>query len=73
METQGLSGGIAMLWRYKEEATLNSFNKNHIDIKIRNKSGNEYRLTGVYGEPDRRKRQETWSMLRTLAMNNSLP
>ncbi|XP_074352956.1 uncharacterized protein LOC141692116 [Apium graveolens] len=73
VETQGHSGGIAMLWRYKEEAILNSFSKNHIDMRIKNKSGNEYRLTGVYGEPDRSKRQETWSMMRTLAMNNSLP
>ncbi|KAL8121460.1 hypothetical protein AgCh_018259 [Apium graveolens] len=56
VETQGHSGGIVFLWRHKEETTLKSYNKNHIDLQIVRKNGEEYRMTGVYGEPDRRKR-----------------
>ncbi|XP_074337651.1 uncharacterized protein LOC141674825 [Apium graveolens] len=73
VETQGHSGGIVFLWRHKEEATLKSYNKNHIDLQIVNKNGEEYRMIGVYGEPDRRKRCDIWNLLRTLAMDNSLP
>lgn len=34
VETQGHIGGVALLWRYKEEVTLSSYNKNHIDVTI---------------------------------------
>lgn len=73
VESQGHSGGVAMLWRYKEEVALRSFNKNHIDAEVNNKAGDKFRLTGIYGEPDQRKRKETWDLLRTLANNNVLP
>lgn len=31
-----------------------------------------FRLTGIYGEPDMRKRKETWELIRLLATGNSL-
>ncbi|XP_074374632.1 uncharacterized protein LOC141715043 [Apium graveolens] len=73
VETQGHSGGVALLWRYKDEVALSSYNKNHIDVTVNSKDGEKFRLTGVYGEPDRRKRQEIWELIRALAVNNSLP
>lgn len=73
VETQGHSGGIALLWRYNNEVKLNSYNKNHIDDNVRNKEGDNFKLTGVYGEPDRNKREETWNLLRRLSNINTLP
>lgn len=73
METQGLSGGVAMLWRYKDKVSLSTYNKNHIDVAIRNKEGDNFRLRGIYGEPDRRERHETWSLIRILSSNNTMP
>lgn len=32
-----------------------------------------WRLTGVYGEPNRSKRKKTWDLLKTLARNSNLP
>lgn len=37
------------------------------------KDDNIFRLTGIYGEPDRNKRYETWQLIRHLSINNSLP
>lgn len=73
VETQGHSGGIALLWRDQNEVTLQTYNKNHIDVKVRNKDGVEFRVTGLYGEPDRRKKDETWSLIRMLSSYNTLP
>ncbi|KAL8126087.1 hypothetical protein AgCh_013389 [Apium graveolens] len=73
VETQGHSGGIALLWRFQNEVTLRTFNKNHIDVFVKNKDGDEFRLTGVYGEPDRQKRKETWDMIRMLSSINTDP
>lgn len=67
------SGGLALLWRNKEKISLCSFNKNHIDVIVSTKEGHKYRLIGVYGEPDRSKQHETWSLIRNLAYSNSIP
>lgn len=49
------------------------FNKNHIDVNVSTKQGQNYRLTGIYGETDRSKRKETWDLVRNLGGSNSLP
>lgn len=50
--SQGHSGGLAFLWRNKEEVTVLLLIKNHIDVLIDMKGVQKYRLTGIYGEPD---------------------
>lgn len=52
VDSQGHSGGLAFLWRNKDEVTLLSLRKNHIDVLIDMKGVQKYRLTGIYGEPD---------------------
>lgn len=73
VEANGHSGGIALLWRNKDEVSLNSISKNHIDVNVSTKEGLSYRLTGIYRELDRSKRQETWQLIRNLASSNTLP
>ncbi|XP_062089022.1 uncharacterized protein LOC133795584 [Humulus lupulus] len=73
VEAQGHSGGLAILWRHKEEAQLLSFGKNHIDVIITTKDRPTHRLTGVYGEPNRARRASTWRLLRHLADSSPLP
>ncbi|XP_074356448.1 uncharacterized protein LOC141696167 [Apium graveolens] len=73
VESQGHSGGVAFLWRNKEEASLRSLSKNHIDLDITIQGWQRFRLTGLYGEPDRAKRKETWQLIRNLSTTSSLP
>lgn len=73
METVGHSAGITLMWRNKDEANLSSFSKNHIDLILLDKDGKKYRLTGIYGEPNRSKKKETWELICRLATHNSPP
>lgn len=73
VEARGHSGGIALLWRNKDEVTLCSYSKNHIDVIVLPQDGMKYRLTGVYGEPDRSRREDTWCLIRNLATQYPLP
>lgn len=73
VDVQGRSGGIALLWRYKEEVQLLSYSKNHIDVKLDIRDWNTFRLTGIYGEPDRSRRKETRNLIRNLKGNSSIP
>lgn len=36
----------------------------YVDVKVHVADMNEWRLTGMYGEPDRNKRRNTWELLR---------
>lgn len=52
---QGQGGGLAMFWRNKEEITLQTYSNNHIDVVINIQGLPPFRLTGLYGEPNRTK------------------
>lgn len=49
------------------------FSQNHIDAKISMKNGDSWRLTGLYGEPNRASRRRTWDLICNLARDSNLP
>ncbi|XP_062100181.1 uncharacterized protein LOC133806062 [Humulus lupulus] len=69
----GHSGGIAMLWKVGEEASLMSYGHNHVDMEICLCGHPKFRLTGFYGKPNRSLREDSWRKLRQLASASSLP
>uniref|UniRef100_A0A803P0P8 CCHC-type domain-containing protein n=1 Tax=Cannabis sativa TaxID=3483 RepID=A0A803P0P8_CANSA len=73
VDVNGRKGGLAMLWRISEEAHLNNYSNNHIDIEVRIPGMVKWRLTGFYGEPNRNLRHHTWNHLRSMAADSSLP
>lgn len=73
IDCQGQSGGLALIWRNKKEISLRSFSKNHIDVEVSVQGWRRFRLTGLYGEPNRAKRRETWDLIQFLARDNILP
>ncbi|KAK1360251.1 hypothetical protein POM88_044725 [Heracleum sosnowskyi] len=72
VEPQGKSGGIAMLWKNAENVNLLSFSRSHIDVSVNKIGSNSWRLTGVYGEPERSQRHKTWELLRNLSRDANL-
>ncbi|XP_074342398.1 uncharacterized protein LOC141679917 [Apium graveolens] len=73
VDAQGHSGGLVLFWRNKDEVTVQSHSKNHIDVIVEVHGKFKYRLTGFYGEPDRTKRNETWDLIRRLHTQSVLP
>lgn len=71
VDCQGQSGGVALVWRHHHEVSLKSFSLNHIDV-VSVQGWSTFRLTGIYGEPNRTKRRVTWDLIRHLAMDNNL-
>ncbi|KAL8100581.1 hypothetical protein AgCh_032729 [Apium graveolens] len=53
VEARGKSGGMVMMWKEKEDAQVIGFSVNHIDVIVRLSDMEEWRLTGIYGEPNR--------------------
>lgn len=69
----GKSGGLALIWKERDQVEVRSYSKNHIDVKINSEDMYDWRSTGLYGEPDRAKRRSTWNLLRTLSRDANLP
>lgn len=69
----GKSGGIALMWKEKDQAELISLSQYHIDVKVYIPDMQEWHLTGIYGDPDKNKRRNTWELLRNLARDANLP
>lgn len=73
VDVVGRSGGLALFWKYDGEFRLSSFSRNHIDVVVSTTDREKWRLTGFYGEPNRRLRRNTWDLLRVLNQQSNLP
>ncbi|KAK1356412.1 hypothetical protein POM88_049668 [Heracleum sosnowskyi] len=56
-----------------QEVMVLSYSKHHIDVVIETKGWSRYRLTDIYGEPDRAKMKEKWELICRLHSQMSLP
>lgn len=63
IDCRGQGGGLAFLRKNKEEAVLSTYNINHIDMVITVQGWQNFRFTGLYGEPDRSKQSSTCDFL----------
>ncbi|KAL0430489.1 UNVERIFIED_CONTAM: hypothetical protein Sradi_0674900 [Sesamum radiatum] len=64
VEPKGRSGGLALLWQKSVDVQLQSFSNYHIDASVRTDlTGEWWRFTGIYGEPDTGKQTTFWNLL----------
>ncbi|CAN0837138.1 hypothetical protein LINGRAHAP2_LOCUS1710 [Linum grandiflorum] len=63
---RGHSGGVCMLWRCKEQLRLIRYGDHFIDTEVQDTEGGICRVTGFYGCAQRKRRQESWDILRNL-------
>lgn len=57
---------LAILWRRGVNLSLRSIERRHIDVDITDENGVVWRMTGVYGESQARRKKETWRTLHLL-------
>jgi hypothetical protein len=48
---QGYGGGLALLWDSGVTLNIESYSQHHIDAKVIQEDGLQWRLTGFYGHP----------------------
>lgn len=69
----GRGGGLAVFWRSSSLVTLMGFSQNHVGMVIVGPDMFEWRLTGFYGFLGRRRRRESWNLIRALSRRSNLP
>ncbi|KAL0361211.1 UNVERIFIED_CONTAM: hypothetical protein Sradi_3805600 [Sesamum radiatum] len=74
VESQGQSGGLALLWTKSVSVQLQSFGHHHIDATVYPESKSEaWRFTGFYGFADTASRQLSWDLILTLKRQSCRP
>ncbi|KAL0345399.1 UNVERIFIED_CONTAM: putative mitochondrial protein [Sesamum radiatum] len=74
VDSNGKGGGLMLLWRKDVNLIVHSFSSSHIDAGISSEAGtNGWRFTGVYGQPEVARRDDTWRLLRHLSSLSSRP
>uniref|UniRef100_A0A803PV21 Reverse transcriptase n=1 Tax=Cannabis sativa TaxID=3483 RepID=A0A803PV21_CANSA len=73
VDAQGKSGGVALLWRVEGDVNLLGFGQNYIDASVMGGNKGNWRLTGLYGEPNRSLRRNTWTLMKILRNRSTLP
>ncbi|XP_060960746.1 uncharacterized protein LOC133031286 [Cannabis sativa] len=73
VDCQGRSGGVALLWREEEDVRVLEYGLSYIDVVVCGSDQGHWRLTGIYGEPNRSLRKRTWDLIRELKNKSSLP
>ncbi|KAK8328760.1 hypothetical protein V6Z11_A11G272000 [Gossypium hirsutum] len=64
VDSEGKSGGLALLWRDGINVSIQNYSKFHIDSLLRLEDDEVLRFTGFYGQSDTSSRQQAWNMLR---------
>lgn len=74
VDSYGKSGGLAMLWKNKIKAQVQSFTKWYISLLVKVTTiDKDWLLTGFYGHLDTSKRYSTLNLLKALNQNLRLP
>nr|POE52452.1 hypothetical protein CFP56_74007 [Quercus suber] len=72
--SNGSSDGLAMLWKETVKLDMQNFFMSHIDAWVDRGPGvGWWHLTGFYGNPETRRRPESWAKLKHLRTTSSLP
>ncbi|XP_019172758.1 PREDICTED: uncharacterized protein LOC109168171 [Ipomoea nil] len=72
VDNDGLSGGMALLWKKNNTVSLLSYSQSHIDVEV-SLFNKLWRMTCLYGIPEQNRREETWDLLGTLKNRSLLP
>lgn len=73
VDREGMSGGLAMLWKESLDVQVMSYARNFINLEVNEEGIGRWRLTGFYGFPDNSRRRDSWDLLRSLAGLSDLP
>lgn len=73
VDRSGMGGGLAVMWRRHVNCEFVSYSPNYIDVWIVESGRVSWRLTCFYGIPERVRRQQSWDLLRSLALTSQLP
>ena len=68
-DSDGRSGGLAMLWKRGVNVSLRWKGKYHIDVDVVEENGIKWMLIGIYEESKSGEKDKTWKLLELYMCN----
>jgi len=66
-------GGLGLFWKTDVNVSIKKFSKYHIDTIITESGKEPWRLSFIYGEPNRSLRHRTWDIMKQMRSDFDLP
>ncbi|KAB2021692.1 hypothetical protein ES319_D07G157900v1, partial [Gossypium barbadense] len=66
VNSDGRSGGLALMWKDELDVTIKSYSKHHIDSIVKLGCTKTIRVMGYYGHANPSERNSSWNMLRSV-------
>ncbi|KAL1059888.1 hypothetical protein V6Z11_1Z145000 [Gossypium hirsutum] len=63
VNSEGRSGGLALMWRDGMNVSIQNYSKHHIDSMVTLKNNKNIRVTGFYGHANPNLRSSSWDIL----------
>lgn len=73
VDAQGHGGGLALMWKNAGGVVIKGSCNHYIDFEVMCEQIGRWRYTGFYGCPERRRREESWDLIRELKGKSDLP
>jgi hypothetical protein len=73
VDVEGRSGGLAVMWKDTINCRVMNYSRNFVNLIVKEKEEEEWRLTCYYGYPERGRRGQAWNLLRELRDMSELP
>lgn len=75
VDSVGRGGGLALFWKDDCDLIMLNYSMNHIHASINDSSfeGGEGLIMGVYGHPQIDRRDEVWSLIKSLSVGVNFP
>ncbi|TYG80510.1 hypothetical protein ES288_D02G221900v1 [Gossypium darwinii] len=64
VNSEGRSGGLALMWRDGMNVSIQNYSKHHIDSMVKLDNNKTIRVTGFYGHANPNHRSSSWDILR---------
>ncbi|TYH19505.1 hypothetical protein ES288_A05G357100v1 [Gossypium darwinii] len=64
VNSEGWSGGLALMWRDGMNVSIQNYSKHHIDSMVKLENNKIIRVTGFYGHANPNLRSSSWDILR---------
>lgn len=72
VDSQGHSGGLALIWKNEGRCAIREGGNHFIDFEAENEQVGRWRYTTFYGCPERGRRRESWILIWGLAGKNQI-
>jgi exonuclease III len=73
VKSRNKGGGLCLFWKSEVKLKVHSYSISHIDAIINETESDAWRLTSFYGAPETQHREDSWTLLRRLNSQFSLP